>query len=375
MVLRQGAFSSTPEIELVRLGIFALAAALALSTGGWSSGVRAAELVTAIARPARPCLTARNPAYINVDFLIRNAGETDAYVTEIRASVFDKSGRTIEQRLVWQSALDLIGLGPASKIPARSERLAYNPVLFGTATEGRRVKYEFKLSSQLAPVVIEIVPDRCVTRAALVLPLAGRVLVLDGSDLMSHHRRFDFLSDWARSQGLTDNPQRFALDLMLVNEAGETSSGQGSRNEDFFGWGKPVRAPGEGIVVAEQDGQPDNAQVGEEDRWTNRTWVGAAGNYVMIDHGTGEFSQLSHLQNQSITVKVGQRVERGEIIGRVGNSGASLMPHVHYQLQDRADHQGALGLPAYIGQIKLVDGSSRSEEKVVLDSGDIVVAR
>lgn len=55
------------------------------------------------------------------------------------------------------------------------------------------------------------------------------------------------------------------------------------------------------------------------------------GNYVTIDHGYGYTSTYAHLDK--INVKKGQRVNRGEVIGLVGNSGLSVAPHLHYEIK------------------------------------------
>ncbi len=54
------------------------------------------------------------------------------------------------------------------------------------------------------------------------------------------------------------------------------------------------------------------------------------GNYIEIDHGFGYVTKYAHLSN--IDVKVGEKVERGQVIGLVGSSGGSTAPHVHYEV-------------------------------------------
>lgn len=59
-------------------------------------------------------------------------------------------------------------------------------------------------------------------------------------------------------------------------------------------------------------------------------WETAYGNTIEINHGFGYRTRYAHLQ--SIKVKVGQKVVRGEVIGGVGSSGKSTGPHLHYEV-------------------------------------------
>ncbi|MEQ6355408.1 M23 family metallopeptidase [Lysinibacillus sp. M3] len=62
-----------------------------------------------------------------------------------------------------------------------------------------------------------------------------------------------------------------------------------------------------------------------------------AGNYIIIECTNNVYAGLVHLQTGSIQVLVGQRVKKGEVIGRVGHSGNSFAPHLHVQLMDSSD--------------------------------------
>ncbi|OFZ27265.1 MAG: hypothetical protein A2381_16310 [Bdellovibrionales bacterium RIFOXYB1_FULL_37_110] len=62
-----------------------------------------------------------------------------------------------------------------------------------------------------------------------------------------------------------------------------------------------------------------------------------AGNLVIINQGKNEFSFFAYLKNCSVRVSVGQRVEQGEVIGLLGNSGNSDASHLHYHLMDHQD--------------------------------------
>lgn len=132
--------------------------------------------------------------------------------------------------------------------------------------------------------------------------------------------------------------QRFASDF-LVLKGGSSYQGDGAQLEDYYCFGRPIYAPGVGTVVEIVSNLPD-LPIGESDT------ENIAGNYVIINHRNGEFSFLGHLQQGSVEVKAGERVEAGTLIGRCGNSGNTTEPHLHYQLQASATLFGAESLPA-----------------------------
>lgn len=132
--------------------------------------------------------------------------------------------------------------------------------------------------------------------------------------------------------------QRFAYDLVVVRD-GRTHTGDGTRNEDYNCYGLPILSPGAGVVAVAVDGIEDN-----------RPGVMNAseppGNYVVIDHGNGEYSFLAHLRKGSVRVRAGDRVSAGDVVGECGNSGNSSEPHLHYHLQTTPDFGRGEGLPA-----------------------------
>jgi hypothetical protein len=133
--------------------------------------------------------------------------------------------------------------------------------------------------------------------------------------------------------------QRFAYDFLMVRD-GWFHAGDGSRNEDHYCFGQPVKAPAAGVVVASESGIPDN-QPGNEN--TDKPY----GNYVVIDHGNGEYSVLGHFRLDTLTVKTGDSIAKGQYLGDCGNSGATDVPHVHYHLQNTPVMGDAEGLPAH----------------------------
>ena len=70
------------------------------------------------------------------------------------------------------------------------------------------------------------------------------------------------------------------------------------------------------------------------------------GNFITIEVAPNEFLFICHLKPNSITVKIGDLVSQGQVIGQVGNSGNTSEPHIHIHLQDRNDVIGE-GIPLY----------------------------
>ncbi len=143
--------------------------------------------------------------------------------------------------------------------------------------------------------------------------------------------------DWITSGGHGGYSNAFAIDLDgLDQNDGELSDA--NENAADAGWGREILAPAAGTVTYARNDVPTNAHPGVEpdSNWYKplRDPVTAyAGNCVIIDHGNSEYSVLMHLQQGSVPVKVGDRVATGQMIGRLGNSGDSFGPHLHYQLQ------------------------------------------
>lgn len=65
-------------------------------------------------------------------------------------------------------------------------------------------------------------------------------------------------------------------------------------------------------------------------------WSGGSGNLVVLEHGHGFSTVYAH--NRANLVKVGQKVERNEVIGYVGSTGNSTGPHVHYEIWKNGKH-------------------------------------
>jgi hypothetical protein len=106
--------------------------------------------------------------------------------------------------------------------------------------------------------------------------------------------------------------------------------GDPTENEDYLAYDEPLLAVADGTVVAVVSDIPDSEPHVAP---TGLTLAELGGNVVTIDIGDGVYAFYAHLVPGSPTVQVGDKVTRGQIIGRLGNSGNSTETHLHFQLQ------------------------------------------
>jgi hypothetical protein len=156
---------------------------------------------------------------------------------------------------------------------------------------------------------------------------------------------------------------RYAIDFVGVDDRRRTSDHSDWRTllsteppGRFFSYGRPVLAPGDGVVVQVHDGEPDHAArrsqvtlagyaLGQPAR-LRRGVAAVAGNHVIINlKGTGLYVGLAHLRTGSLRVGTGDEVRTGERIADCGNSGNSTQPHLHLQVMDNQELTVARGVP------------------------------
>jgi murein DD-endopeptidase MepM/ murein hydrolase activator NlpD len=179
----------------------------------------------------------------------------------------------------------------------------------------------------------------------LSLPFKGRWLVFWGGDTRELNQHHDVPN------------QRFAFDLLGVDEDGNTQRGEGTRNEDFYAFGREVLAPADGTVTEVIEGVRDNTP-GSMNPYS------AVGNCVIIQHRPPEVSVLAHFKQGSIVVKAGDKVKRGQLLGQCGNSGNSSEPHIHYHLQNSPILQAGVGIRCVFQKMAVTQygkGETRTE--------------
>jgi Peptidase family M23 len=170
-------------------------------------------------------------------------------------------------------------------------------------------------------------------------------------------------ADRIPSHGVDMLGQRYAFDFLRVDErpgihahpAG-TLRGIviGGRTREAYAWGAPVHMPLDGEILRAVDGVPERGwlhpvrEIGHV-LFNALTFTPARlprilGNHVIARCGD-VYAAFAHFAPGSVAVREGQSVRAGDVIGRVGHTGNSTMPHLHFQLMDSLDPLTAKGVP------------------------------
>lgn len=182
----------------------------------------------------------------------------------------------------------------------------------------------------------------------------GKKIPSHGTDQLGERYAFDFLQvDWAR----TGRPfyQTNLLQYLFF----------GVPLNKCYAWGQEVYAPCDGEIIKAEDSYKErqivnlfsdlsvalkNANVFNPEKDDIQT---VAGNYIIMKCSDHVYAAFAHLQKGSITVAVGKSVKKGDVLGKVGHSGNSTAPHLHFQLMNSSDLLSAKGIPCAFEQYEL----------------------
>lgn len=262
-------------------------------------------------------------------------------------------------------------LGDSTKLtPSQALLVGHRVLTYGGAADRVRVRAVARRPNGEALTAMAELPILPAPPADLSFPLQGAAFIGAGATLHSHHRWGVF--------------EEFALDIVRLGEGTRTHKGDGSRYADYYVYGADVLAAADGVVVAASDRMHEDPaalrQAGESlDAYNQRLMAEqqarlvegmqtVLGNSVTLDHGDGRFSHYAHLQPGSVGVKKGDRVQRGQKLARVGGSGNSTEPHLHFQVTDGPDPMASAGLPCAFANIEI----PHSDAPRGLQSGDLL---
>lgn len=189
-------------------------------------------------------------------------------------------------------------------------------------------------------------------------PLNGVWLVAVGPSFSEPHR-------WVLME-------EFALDVVRFGGSGKTCGGSCSKVTDYYGYGQDVLAVADGEVVAVESEQKESndrfRQPGEsaeaflartmeeQSRLLRRGAAGVGGNFVVVRHSGGEYSHYMHLAAGSVRVKRGDKLASGHVVGKLGHTGNSTEPHLHFTVADSPDPLYARSLPVRYEGLTTEDG-------------------
>ena len=342
-----------------------------------------------VSKPDRPFIERRKgQQLINFDLLIKNVGIKTYNLISIKLQVFDSGGHLEVERELNENgrppALDMIGerlLQPSKVLDLFQPFYA-----FDAAVDVSRMHFDFLFMEQgHAALPAAITADEIISGdvrpreynpAAFLLPLHGLVLVHDGHDYYSHHRRFNLVARYEADPDSAVSANLYAYDFMITTSAGLLFKGDPNRKENWVSYGEPIFAPADGLVIEAVADLPDNTFTSSGEA-QSPSLEGAKdpmgfGNHVKIQHADGRVSWLLHMEPQSIRVRVGDRVRAEQFLGRVGFSGDSLFPHLHYNVTDGPNYPSQ-GVPSYFKEFVRVLGERRIPDSIgQIDTGDIV---
>ena len=172
---------------------------------------------------------------------------------------------------------------------------------------------------------------------------------------------FPHRSSMASLNGQLINAQRFAIDWKRTDDKGAFYEGDRTKNESYVDYGEPIYAVADGTITATLDELEANAPgvlpANDPVLGPKITVQTVDGNHIVEDIGGGVWAFYAHLQKDTLLVKPGDKVKKGQVIAKLGNTGNSNASHMHFQLMNGPSVLGSDGVPyvidrfSYDGQV------------------------
>ncbi len=137
--------------------------------------------------------------------------------------------------------------------------------------------------------------------------------------------------------------ERFDIDFVELNPEGKLYSGPDNQLSSYAYEGTEVL--GRGRHGGQPPGRATPADPGSRHFPPALTLQQGLGNYVVLDIGHGHFAFYAHFQPHTLKGKVGERVHAGQVLARLGNSGNTDAPHLHFGIHDGPSVFSADSLP------------------------------
>ncbi|HEX8934109.1 MAG TPA: peptidoglycan DD-metalloendopeptidase family protein [Pseudonocardiaceae bacterium] len=132
--------------------------------------------------------------------------------------------------------------------------------------------------------------------------------------------------------------QLFAIDWKQTNNQGAFYTGDKTKNESYVDYGSEILAVADGTVTSILDGQDANAPgvlpADDPVLGPKLTVENVEGNHIVLDIGNGTYAFYAHLIKGSLRVKLGDKVTKGQVIAKLGNTGNANASHLHLQIMN-----------------------------------------
>jgi murein DD-endopeptidase MepM/ murein hydrolase activator NlpD len=320
---------------------------------------------------------------IDIDLLQSNrVVESRKLNREAVQRIADRGARLQAAGILQQVGFQFCGtdlIAPSIKLAgatlARDQALliASQVLAFNGARDALRVRVQGNVDGHAAEFTGSIPIKSEFATNKYIFPLRGVWYVGNGASFHTGHR-------WAI-------PEEFALDIARIGESGLSHKGDGARFDDYYAYASDVLAAGDGHVISAANDQPEDPSAMQRPNETQEAYfarlqkeqgerlakglTAITGNYVMIDHGKNEYSLYAHLQPDSVRVHVGAHVKTGDVIGKLGSSGNSTEPHLHFHVCDKPDPLMCAGIPVNFSNVTI----QWADLPRPIQSGDVVIAK
>ena len=353
-----------------------LAILLILLAGTTTVGSKSDDWTPLVAAP----LTANSRAFPGTDgkwhivyeLVLTNANVTPATLKRIEVLDANSPSRILTS---YEGSELLVRLRMTANIPAANATIEFNGTrlflidiaLEAGAMRPKRLLHHFEVLGGAAPshtagmpasLSYTVAPFDVLARLPkLGPPLVGKGWVaLNGCcEVGGVHR-----STGVPVNGKICFAQRFAIDYMRMDDDGHLVHGDPSDVHSYPDYGANVLAVADGKVVDTLTTLDDQKPGHMPDPKTINL-ENVDGNHVVLDLGSGLFAFYAHMQKGSLTVARGDEVKRGQVLGKLGNTGNTSAPHLHFHMMDGPSVLGSSGLPyvidsfAYAGQLPALE--------------------
>ena len=235
-------------------------------------------------------------------------------------------------------------------LPPSATGIVYLEITSKKIKPGRRLNHRLKIETGQGKIAV-------VTGGKIELP--GKSAVTLGPPLRDGFWAAIYNPAWERGhrrvfytvEGKDRLPGRFAVDFIRLDDQGRYASQDENVIKNWLGYENEVIAVSDGVISSVADNFSESSTVSEHPKYPPEK---ATGNYVSIKIKNDCFAFYEHLKAGSLRVKPGQTVKKGDVIAKVGFTGQTSGPHLHFHLADNDSPLGAEGVPFAFEKFKLV---------------------